>query len=484
FEEVADAIRDLSFDIDEFHVKIHRAFEPDATTTFGKLIDKHKDKVERLRDTYRRLEEKIKNTDGATKVLLDRLKNIGLEIDFQEKSLIPKFQLEFVMKDIDEGLREAGKALRMDRILSEFLTGKAALQAQKVNAEKYAATIVNTIYDSIRNVAREQGIFAALALFGMVPENLREVIKVAIEHENDLLKIQEGYFDRIDEMRERDIEKFRVFEQTKADILRDLADEAEMERRNRLTENQRQLEFAAEREFFIFEDQLKRRKQTVDELTRYSFEHDKMRFLSMATMGSAVMSIEKQIALFAKAMTDDRANRAHALRILLENIAKSTLAGVLESISGEAKAKAALAALDAAVAFFHGRFAEAAGLAKAAAGYAALAGVTAGLAGSIRSNIQTFNRPEEREIGDTTTTTRGLPSGILTQPIGGLDLGPRPQPQPQPSVRGISTTVNFSAETIFIGNEVVDDPTAIKRAMKTAIVEIVNEEMETGNINS
>jgi hypothetical protein len=105
---------------------------------------------------------------------------------------------------------------------------------------------------------------------------------------------------------------------------------------------------------------------------------------------------------------------------VVEASAREGLAGFLDVLKQRAQAKAAETAWDAAVQFWHGNFASAAGLTAASIGYAALGGVAGGAAASVRAEAQERLNGLEKE--QATVSGGSTASGSATPSRGGSSV--------------------------------------------------------------
>lgn len=475
--DIVDAkLRAIRINLEDLRTDIERAFRPEDETTFGKLLEKHRDRVESLQDKYKALGEKMDAAKGITKKMREEFEKLGEILESEASSAKPKFKVEFAIEDLAKDLREASKKMRSKNILGEFLTGKTAIQSQKISSEEYGLAVARAVQKGAQQAFLRGGVRSLIEFMKLIPRDLQEQIQIATDHFNALKDIQADYYDFIDEKRRQDIDKYRQAEESKNNLLKILTDEKFIILKG---EQSKEAEIRllgitanklAQEQFLAWKRQL----GEIELANMWELEKEKA---FVAEAGLAIRKgVETEFSRFFSEMTDRNKNEEKAGLIFAKNIAKATLAIFLDSIAQRASAKSAEAAWDAVAALGRGEKGKAAKLFAASAGYAALAGAMSGLASSTRGSIDSLNAVEEK----TKDIKSNSITGVQTQAIGGLDLGPSfNTPGPSPS---ISNTVIFNAETIMIGNDIADNPDAIKQGFKSAINSVVNEGIETGEI--
>jgi len=439
--ELSQKLKDLQFRLNTMRDDIKNAFEPSPITTYDKLLKAHDDTVTRLIKAYDSLKHAIeKSGEEGSEKLLEDLSVLKKEIYKGWMEEYPEFKIEFAYEDLSQSLRTAMKYARAEKVLAEYLTGPAALEASKRGAKRYAERVMEAIERTIEGIPTEEG---KIEFRMMIPESLENDIKLATAHSDALINVKKSYYDKVSAMDERYLEWERERIKTREKVERDLLD-----------------------------------------VLLYTHQAGYVSFKAYKGLETGVaLEAEK----LAKSLFDKDMRRQITLSRVAMNVANSVAATAVQAIADVAKVKAADASVDALYWFSQGlmgrpgAFAAAAGAAKAAVGYGALAGVASGVASGFTSRINEYKGVGGGEVAvEAPGAVPTAPTGIIIPPTGGLDLAYNPYKKPElekPS--GVNVTIDMSGST-FVG---AGDAETLAPMIANAVKETVNEGIETGEIN-
>jgi len=490
-KELSKSYTDLMLKIKRLKEDIEESMPTDTLSTYDKLVKKHQDTL----TNYKRKIEDIKIKMNAEKEGVEELTkeyNKLLTAFEKLKTAKPIFKTEYSFEDLAKGLREAMKSARAGKVLGEFLFGPAAIEAQKVNIKQYSSSIIDHINTFIAELGK-QGLDASKVfaeMFGISPSAFAANVKESEKFRNSLIDIQKGYYDFVSIEQEKALKKDLAAKEVREKIASDLAQfEIDKLREKTILEDQIRLN-SIERErakYQFYEEQM-------DKHLEYALNHNLKAYIAMKGTIGLINGLQEESHKLFVAIWKDKTRKEITFAKLMENLGRHVYSSMLSGLSEYANQQSKLYLAKAIAAIGEGiytgnpaKFAAAAKFTAAASAFAVLGGTAGGAAASLKAGLHTFET-EEAKIAEPTTAAQqaaSAPTGTISQPIGGLDLGPSPwlslSKLPQASS---SSTVNFSlsADTMMIGTDIVTDPDSIKESFRSLLVEVVNEETETGRI--